>query len=62
MFERSTSHVVTIRVDSCARALQVSKVDVMQENKECADLLTQAKDYHIVVSKQPLLQNNRTQV
>ena len=34
----------------------------MQNIKACADLLTQAKDYHIVVSKQPLLQSKRTQV
>ena len=41
---------------------RVSQVGLMKQNKECADLLTAAKDYHIVVSKQPLLQNERTQV
>lgn len=41
---------------------KVSRVAVMKENPECAALLTEAKDYHIVVSKQPLLQSARTQV
>ncbi len=41
---------------------QVSRVDVMRRNKECNELLTEAKDYHIVVSKQPLSQSSRTQV
>ena len=41
---------------------KVSTVPIMRENKVCNDLLTEAKDYHIVVSKQPLLQNKRTQV
>ncbi|XP_074645691.1 kelch-like protein 9 [Tubulanus polymorphus] len=41
---------------------KVSKIDVMQQNKHCTELLTAAKDYHIVVSKQPLLQTSRTQV
>ena len=34
----------------------------MREIPECAELLTRAKDYHIVVSKQPLLQSPQTQV
>lgn len=34
----------------------------MHSNRECSKLLMQAKDYHIVVSKQPLLQTTRTQV
>ena len=41
---------------------KVSIVPLMRDNKECNELLTQAKDYHIVVSKQPLLQSIRTQV
>ena len=41
---------------------QVSSVEIMRHNRPCADLLTEAKDYHIVVSKQPLLQTRRTQV
>ncbi|XP_064641579.1 kelch-like protein 13 isoform X2 [Lineus longissimus] len=41
---------------------KVSKVEIMQAKKECTDLLTEAKDYHIVVSKQPRLQSPRTQV
>ncbi|XP_046563463.1 kelch-like protein 26 [Haliotis rubra] len=41
---------------------KVSRVELMKKNPECNELLTQAKDYHIVVSKQPLLQSSRTQV
>ncbi|RUS88524.1 hypothetical protein EGW08_003700 [Elysia chlorotica] len=41
---------------------KVSKVDLMKTSPECSELLTEAKDYHIVVGKQPLLQNSRTQV
>ncbi|KAK6184999.1 hypothetical protein SNE40_007331 [Patella caerulea] len=41
---------------------KVSRVDLMQNDAECVELITEAKDYHIVVSKQPLLQNPRTQV
>lgn len=41
---------------------KVSPVEVMKREPTCCELLTEAKDYHIVVSKQPLLQNNRTQV
>lgn len=41
---------------------KVSTVPLMRNNRECNDLLTEAKDYHIVVSKQPLLQSRRTQV
>uniref|UniRef100_A0A0B7A627 BTB domain-containing protein n=2 Tax=Arion vulgaris TaxID=1028688 RepID=A0A0B7A627_9EUPU len=41
---------------------KVSKVDMMRVNQECSDLLTEAKDYHIVTSKQPMLQSSRTQV
>lgn len=41
---------------------KVSTFPLMRENKECHELLTEAKDYHIVVSKQPLLQTRRTQV
>ena len=40
----------------------VSRVPLMQENRMCAQLLSEAKDYHIVVLKQPLMQNSRTQV
>lgn len=41
---------------------RVSTVSLMRNNQECNDLLTDAKDYHIVVSKQPMLQTRRTQV
>lgn len=41
---------------------KVSQVDLMKQNQECNELLNQAKDYHIVISKQPLLQNPRTRV
>ena len=41
---------------------KVSRVDIMKQNKACSELLTEAKDYHIVVSKQPMLQTKRTQV
>jgi len=41
---------------------KVSTVPLMRDNAECHELLTEAKDYHIVVSKQPLLQSKRTQV
>ncbi|CAH1780031.1 unnamed protein product [Owenia fusiformis] len=41
---------------------KVSQVDIMRQNKECGDLLNAAKDYHIVVGKQPLMQSSRTQV
>jgi hypothetical protein len=41
---------------------KVSKVPVMMQNRECAQLLTDAKDYHIVVGKQSMLQTIRTQV
>ena len=41
---------------------KVSKVEVMMQDEQCVQLLTEAKDYHIVVNKQPLLQNPRTQV
>jgi hypothetical protein len=34
----------------------------MMQNRECAQLLTDAKDYHIVVGKQSMLQTIRTQV
>lgn len=40
----------------------VSRVPLMQENRLCAQLLSEAKDYHIVILKQPLMQNTRTQV
>lgn len=35
---------------------------MMRCNQECLDLLTEAKDYHIVIGKQPMLQTSRTQV
>lgn len=41
---------------------KVSKVEIMRRNQTCCELLTEAKDYHIVVSKQPLNQNCRTHV
>jgi len=41
---------------------KVSKVEMMKNNSECSDLLTEAKDYHIVTGKQPVLQSTRTQV
>ncbi|KAK0062660.1 kelch-like protein 26 [Biomphalaria pfeifferi] len=41
---------------------KVSKVEMMRTNIECSDLLTEAKDYHIVTGKQPMLQTPRTQV
>lgn len=41
---------------------KVSRVPIMKQNPDCVDLLTDAKDYHIVVSKQALLQTWRTQV
>ena len=39
---------------------KVSCIDIMKKNAECNKLLTEAKDYHIVVGKQPILQNPRT--
>ena len=41
---------------------KVSRVQLMIQDRACGKLLTEAKDYHIVVGKQPLLQTNRTQV
>ncbi|XP_069113518.1 kelch-like protein 26 [Argopecten irradians] len=41
---------------------KVSRVDIMKKNKNCLDLLTEAKDYHILIGKQPLNQTARTQV
>ena len=41
---------------------KVSKVPLMMENQQCNNLLTEAKDYHILVSQQPVLQTIRTQV
>ncbi|KAK7114440.1 hypothetical protein V1264_000499 [Littorina saxatilis] len=41
---------------------KVSCIAEMKDIAECAALLTEAKDYHIVTSKQPLLQSDRTQV
>ena len=41
---------------------KVSRIELMKKNPICSELLTQAKDYHIVTSKQPLLQSSRTQV
>ena len=41
---------------------KVSKVEIMLHDEQCIQLLTEAKDYHIVVNKQPLLQTPRTQV
>ncbi|ESO98335.1 hypothetical protein LOTGIDRAFT_114310 [Lottia gigantea] len=41
---------------------KVSREELMKTSQECVDLITEAKDYHIVVCKQPLLQNTRTQV
>ncbi|XP_013408733.1 kelch-like protein 26 [Lingula anatina] len=41
---------------------KVSQEEIMKCNTECNRLLTEAKDYHIVVGKQPLLQSPRTQI
>lgn len=41
---------------------KVSRVRMMTANDECFKLLVEAKDYHIVINKQPLLQSSRTQV
>ena len=40
----------------------MSAVEFMRSDSACRELLTAAKDYHIVVSKQPMLQSSRTQV
>ena len=40
---------------------KVSLVQLMTDDRACCKLLTEAKDYHLVVSQQPLLQTNRTQ-
>ena len=40
----------------------VSQVNVMQSDVDCCRLLMEAKDYHIVVRKQPMLQTHKTQV
>ena len=40
---------------------KVSKVELMK-NEECAAILTEAKDYHIVIPTQPVMQTCRTQV
>ena len=40
----------------------VSRVEVMQREVNCCRLLMEAKDYHIVVRKQPVLQTHKTQV
>ena len=39
---------------------KVSKVPIMTLDPDCNRLLTEAKDYHIVVGKQPILQSPRT--
>lgn len=41
---------------------KVSRVEMMTSNDECFKLLVEAKDYHIIVNKQPLLQSSRTHV
>jgi len=41
---------------------KVSREPLVTTNSSCYRLLVEAKDYHIVVYKQPLLQNARTQV
>ena len=41
---------------------KASRIKLMKQNSVCNQLLTDAKDYHIVISKQPLLQTSRTQV
>jgi len=41
---------------------KVSREPLITTNQECYRLLVEAKDYHIVVYKQPLLQTARTQV
>ena len=41
---------------------RVSREPLVKANDDCYRLLVEAKDYHIVVNKQPLLQTARTQV
>jgi len=41
---------------------KVSRESLVTTNTDCYRLLVEAKDYHIVVYKQPLLQTARTQV
>lgn len=41
---------------------RVSREPLVTSNSDCYRLLVEAKDYHIVVYKQPLLQTARTQV
>ena len=41
---------------------KVSREPLVTTNSDCYRLLVEAKDYHIVVYKQPLLQTARTQV
>lgn len=41
---------------------KVSRAEIMKKNKDCLDLLTEAKDYHILIGKQSLNQTTRTQV
>jgi len=41
---------------------RVSREPLVKNNTDCYRLLVEAKDYHIVVYKQPLLQTARTQV
>jgi len=41
---------------------RISREQLVTTNSDCYRLLVEAKDYHIVVYKQPLLQTARTQV
>jgi len=41
---------------------KISREPLVTTNSDCYRLLVEAKDYHIVVYKQPLLQTARTQV
>ena len=67
--DRRRSHVAAlirnVRLPLCSGeelVEKVSRVDMVVADQECFRLLVEAKDYHIVVNKQPVLQSSRTQV
>ena len=65
VFTCSTSVMKNVRLpllSSWELADKVSRVEVMRKDKKCRELLEEAKNYHLMVNQQPLLQNSRTQV